>query len=319
MAELCNVRNNVPALKLPNPSQLSIISIKQKEYLFLMAKDHFECHINITTSNETAASLLAEASGLSKSRVKQAMQKGAVWLTNKRGTRRLRRMDRDMKEGDKIHLYYNEKILLKEVAPPRLFADEGSYSVWYKPYGMLSQGSKWGDHFAINRWAETHMLPQRPAFIVHRLDRAATGLILIAHQKKMAAALSKLFQERTPEKRYQVIVHGRFPEKDSPLTIDKDLDNRSALTHVHYIKYDETKDRTLLDVHIETGRKHQIRRHLSGIGFPVVGDRMYGQGPDPEDLQLTACYLSFICPVSGEVREYRLPEDLRPRFSSKEQ
>jgi len=274
-----------------------------------MPTDHFECSINITTSHETAAALLAAASGLSKSRVKQAMQKGAVWLTNSRGTRRLRRMDRVMKEGDKLFLYYNEKILLKEVDPPQLFADEGSYSVWCKPYGMLSQGSKWGDHFAINRWAEQHLVPQRPAFVVHRLDRAATGLILIAHKKTVAAALSKLFQERAMIKKYQVIVQGRFPEQDSPLTIDADLDDRSARTHVHYIKYDPVKDRTLLEVRIETGRKHQIRRHLSTIGFPVVGDRMYGQGPDTEDLQLTACYLSFICPVSGEVREYRLPED----------
>jgi len=115
-------------------------------------------------------------------------------------------------------------------------------------------------------------------------------------------------------KKYQVIVKGRFPQQDSPLTIDADLDNRSALTHVHYIKYDPLKDRTLLEVRIETGRKHQIRRHLSSIGFPVAGDRMYGQGPDTEDLQLTACYLSFICPVSGEVREYRLPEDLTPHL-----
>jgi len=279
-----------------------------------MATDHFECSITITTSNVNAATLLAQASGLSKSRIKQAMQKGAVWLTNKRGTRRLRRMDRVMQAGDKLHLYYNEKILLKQVDPPKLLADEDSYSVWYKPYGMLSQGSKWGDHFAINRWSEQHLLPQRPAFIVHRLDRAATGLILIAHKKKMAAALSKLFQERALIKKYQVIVQGRFPEQDSPLTIDADLDNRSALSHVHYMKYDSNKDRTLLEVRIETGRKHQIRRHLSGIGFPVVGDRMYGQGPDTEDLQLTACYLSFISPVNGEVREYRLPEDLNPHL-----
>ena len=92
-----------------------------------MPADHFECSINITTSHETAAALLAAASGLSKSRVKQAMQKGAVWLTNKRGTRRLRRMDRVMKEGDTLSLYYNEKILLQQVDPPQLFADEGGY------------------------------------------------------------------------------------------------------------------------------------------------------------------------------------------------
>ncbi len=52
------------------------------------------------------------------------------------------------------------------------------------PYGMLSQGSKWSDHCTIARFAQQHLTPERPVFIVHRLDRAATGLILIAHSKK---------------------------------------------------------------------------------------------------------------------------------------
>jgi len=106
-------------------------------------------------------------------------------------------------------------------------------------------------------------------------------------------------------------VEGRFPEQDSSLTFDADLDGRSAITHAAYIRYDSRMDRTLLDVQIETGRKHQIRRHLSAAGFPVVGDRMYGHGSDVKDLQLTACYLSFTCPVSGFVKKYRLPESLK--------
>ncbi len=273
--------------------------------------DRFECHVEVTSSNATGAGLLAGASGLSKARVKMAMQRGAVWLTSRRGTHRLRRMDKVVQAGDTLHLYYNETILLKKVDPPVLIADEGAYSIWHKPYGMLSQGSKWGDHFAINRWAEQHMKPQRPAFIVHRLDRAATGLIMIAHKKKTAAALSRLFQERAIEKRYLVIVKGQFPEQGGPVIIDSALDDRSALTHASYLRYDSRLNRTLLDVHIETGRKHQVRRHLAGEGFPVVGDRMYGQGTDNEDLQLTAYYLSFTCPVSGVVKVYTLPEELK--------
>ena len=251
--------------------------------------------------------MLAEASGLSRQRIKQLMQKGAVWVTHGRTTRRLRRADKALQAGDELHLYYDEAVLSSEVPSARIIADEEGYSVWYKPHGMLCQGSKWGDHCTINRWAEQHLTPQRPAFIVHRLDRAASGLILLAHRKKVAAALAELFQRRMIEKRYQVLVEGRFAERERPLYIDARLDGRKAASHVRLIHYDPIQNRSLLDVKIDSGRKHQIRRHLAGIGLPVVGDRLYGRAERrDEELQLTACYLAFKCPLSGERREYIL-------------
>lgn len=66
--------------------------------------------------------------------------------------------------------------------------------------------------------------------------------------------------------------------------------------------------RSLVDVRIETGRKHQIRRHLAEMGHPVIGDRLYGTGEaDGMDLQLTAYLLAFQCPVNDEPVEYLLP------------
>ena len=68
------------------------------------------------------------------------MTKGAVWLTRGRNTQRLRRASRALREGDEIHLYYDTKILGEEPVAPSLVADMGGYSVWYKPYGLRSQG-----------------------------------------------------------------------------------------------------------------------------------------------------------------------------------
>jgi len=279
-----------------------------------MNPQHSEFHVIVKNSDENAVTLLAAASGLSKQRIKLAMQRGAVWWTQRGSCRRLRRVKKVLRPGDELHLYYDERVLLSDPVEPLLITDEGEYSLWYKPYGLLSQGSKWGDHCTVSRWAEQHLTPQRTSFIIHRLDRAATGLILIGHSKKAAAKLSELFQTRAIEKHYRVIVHGEFPDKPTSYTIDNQIDGRSAISNVSRIDYDAEKDRSLLAVHIETGRKHQIRRHLSQAGYPVVGDRFYGRDGDSENLQLTACFLAFDCPLSGVARRYALADELLPQL-----
>lgn len=276
----------------------------------------FEIHLTVEDADSNAVDLLAKATSLSKQHIKQVMQKGAVWLEEKKTgkPRRLRRAKKVPAVGDELHLYYDKKVLDAVPAPPQLIADEGGYSIWYKPYGLLSQGSKWGDHCTVQRWVEQNLEPQRPAIVVHRLDRAATGLMIIAHKKGVATELSAQFAQREMEKRYQVIVHGQFPEGSWPKKIDSDIDGRNARSHAKLLKYDAEKNRSLLEVGIDTGRKHQIRKHLLSIGFPVVGDRLYGeedaQEKNEEDLQLTACRLAFVCPITKQEKRFQLPEAL---------
>lgn len=266
-----------------------------------------ESHVTVTSSGGNAVELLHGASGLPKQRIKFAMTQGAVWLTRGRNTQRLRRARRALREGDELHLYYDADILAEKPAEPALVADIGDYSVWHKPGGLRSQGSKWGDHCTVVRWAERHLHPERPAFTVHRLDRAASGLILIAHTKSMAAKLSALFRSRKVEKRYLVAVTGEFPAQPDPLRVEQPVDNKSAVSEFSLLEFDARNDQSLLEARIETGRKHQIRRHLADLGYPVVGDRLYGNGEaDGADLQLMAFLLAFRCPVSGEKVTYRL-------------
>ncbi|MGD9000871.1 MAG: RNA pseudouridine synthase [Granulosicoccaceae bacterium] len=269
-----------------------------------------EQHLDIDAPDRTAVDWLAENTDLSKQRIKLAMHNGAVWITHGQQTRRLRRASKPLQNGDTLHLYYDTNVLDAIPVPSELLSDRDAYSIWFKPPGMFSQGSKWSDHCTVYRWAEQHLTPQRPAFIVHRLDRAASGLIIIAHEKRIAAALAAKFRTREVEKHYRVITHGCFPAQD--MTLDSDIDGKPAISHVLRLAYDASADRSLLEVGIETGRKHQIRRHLSEAGYPVVGDRLYGNKTDKQDLQLCAVSLAFTCPVTQHPVQFLLPEEKIP-------
>lgn len=282
-----------------------------------------EYHLPVHAPQQTAVDFLAAASGLSRRRIKQAMQKGAVWLSQGRHTRRLRRATRPLPAGSTLHLYYDAGILASEPPAARLLQDAGEFSVWFKPAGMYSQGSKWGDHCAIDRWVARELKPERPAFTVHRLDRAASGLILIAHQKRSAAALAALFASRAIDKRYRVGVHGEFPADAAGIHFTTALDSRPARSHALRLAYDAARQQSLLEVRLATGRKHQIRRHLAGAGFPVVGDPLYGNvhqdnsvsAAENPGLQLLAWQLAFTSPFDGRQCRFRLPTTLLPDWS----
>lgn len=277
-----------------------------------------EFHILIdaqTPAEDKVASIMAQHTDLSKQAIKQAMKKGALWIEDDKGVRRLRRADTIPPRGSTLHLYYDTDILDTTPPQPTLIADEHGYSIWCKPAGMLSQGSKWGDHCTINRWIESNTpfdtKPERNCFVVHRLDRAACGLMIIAHKKSIAAQLSALFEKRDITKRYRVIVEGAFPQEEQ--IIESDIEGKKAFSAAKRIAFCPRQNRSLLDVDIKTGRKHQIRIHLSRLGYPVAGDRLHGIADQPaadqEDLQLCAFSLHFICPITSQDKQYELPAE----------
>lgn len=300
---------------------------------------NFEWHIKVDEQiNGTAIAILeqysssqnnAQNTSLSKTELKQAINKGALWLTpakNKKQTQRLRRVKRQLVVGDELHFYFNSIVLSTPVPQAELIEDLIDYSIWYKPYGMLSQGSKWSDHCTIARFAQQHLKPERPAFIVHRLDRAATGLIIIAHSKKAARLLTAMFEIRSTknheateinlEKYYQIIVHGNHSLRQQPEVIVADVDGKSARSTFSCLAYNKELDQSLIKVKIDSGRKHQIRIHAASINFPVVGDRLHGKADDNEmkNLQLCAVSLSFLCPLSGERKKFDLKDELKVTF-----
>jgi tRNA pseudouridine32 synthase/23S rRNA pseudouridine746 synthase len=267
------------------------------------SSQHFT--LTYTGATETVVDALARISSLPKGRVKDALAKGAVTLTRGSKTKRLRRATYALQHGDTLSLWYNPEVLALVPPPPQLLADEKQYSVWVKPAGLLAQGTREGDHCSLLRIAELAL--KREAFLVHRLDREAAGLMLIAHTPKAAAAFSALFAAQDASARirkmYRVEVKGQAPEHGE---IALPLDGKAALTRFRRTAVDVTRDSSMLEVDLVTGRKHQIRRHCADSGFPVLGDPAYGENnKDARGLQLFAVALEFTCPLTGRARVYR--------------
>jgi tRNA pseudouridine32 synthase/23S rRNA pseudouridine746 synthase len=243
-------------------------------------------------------------------RIKDAINKGAVWL--KRGQRRpqrIRRVTEALIVGDRVNLNYDEKILANEPPAAYCIADQIHYSVWHKPAGLMVEGSRFGDHATLARQIERHF-PKRWCFMIHRLDREASGLILVAHKPNAAARLSELFQQREIVKEYLIEVRGDLRTQGANTRIDLALDGKNCVTDYEILGYLPEQDTTRVRVIPQTGRYHQIRRHFAAIGFPVLGDPKYGQhNADPRGLRLIATRLSFRCPWTGNRMDFRNDSD----------
>ena len=159
--------------------------------------------------------------------------------------------------------------------------------------------------------------------IVHRLDKDTSGLMIVAKNQSAQMNLIEQFRTRVITKAYLALVGGHLTPEEGIIdaAIGRDASNRKrmavvkegrpARTQYRVVKY--MNDYTLLEIMPETGRTHQIRVHLAAIGYPVVGDAVYGvKSPHLSRQFLHACRLGFKLPLSGEYVEFKseLPEDL---------
>jgi len=157
--------------------------------------------------------------------------------------------------------------------------------------------------------------------IVHRLDKDTSGLLMVAKNDETHQALSEQLSARTMEKHYYAVVAGVMKAQqgviDAPIARSKNDRKKMAVdplgrpSHTEWKVVWQDKDRALLDVHLITGRTHQIRVHMASIHHPVLGDPIYGvkNMPHAKRLMLHAYSLRFTHPVTGEELRFIAPPE----------
>lgn len=206
---------------------------------------------------------------------------------------------------------------MNDTSHPRVLYRSNTLIAVDKPQGLIVHGDGTGvptltdavRELLLAEDTDASQSAARDLQCLQRLDRDTSGIVLFSLSKKTQGAYDRLIAEHAIEKHYRALVEGRFPKTTQTYTwsIGRDRHDarkmrvsrsgKAATTHVR--RLEQYASSAFLDVRIETGRKHQIRVHLSHAGHPIVGDNLYGR-PHPKGLMLHAAELSFRDPVTGE-------------------
>jgi 23S rRNA pseudouridine1911/1915/1917 synthase len=189
-----------------------------------------------------------------------------------------------------------------------------------KPAGLLTVVTKTNKtktvEYILNDYIRKGSLKSRKqVFTVHRLDQWTTGVLVFAKSEEIMLRLKTQWKDM--EKKYVAVVHGQFPEKEGLITSYLSEDKaykvhsttdaaKGKLSHTAYKVLKETGQFSLLEINLLTGRKNQIRVHMSDKGHPVVGDRKYGKTTDRDkNLALHSKSISFRHPSSNEKMTFK--------------
>lgn len=195
-----------------------------------------------------------------------------------------------------------------------------------KPAGLLTIGTDREKsrtaHYLLNDYVRKGDPKSRNrVYVVHRLDKDTSGILLFAKSEQAKKFLQEHWEDT--DKHYLAIVHGRLAPQEGTITTylaenaaqkvySTPDPAKGKLSHTAYKVLKESKGLSLVDIHLLTGRKHQIRVHFAEKGHPVAGDRKYGNGDAVcRRLALHARSLSFIHPYSGEPMSFEIgmPEE----------
>ena len=289
-----------------------------------------ELHVTANEAGQRLDKLLAKfLNQAPKSFLYKMMRKKNIVLNGKKCTG-----NEKLKQGDSIKLFFSDETIEKfsagtYVTPkkekinmlPIIYEDE-QVLLMNKPVGVLSQKAKDSDVSAveilINYLIETNQLSKEQFRTFHpsicnRLDRNTSGILVAGKTLPALQEMNRFFKERTIAKYYRCLVKGRViknedyikgylvkDQKTNKVSITKKKTEEGVPIETEYCVIQSNDEVSLLEVHLITGKTHQIRAHLASIGHPIIGDYKYG------DKQINEMYRQEYGLKSQLLHAYRL-------------
>jgi 23S rRNA pseudouridine1911/1915/1917 synthase len=274
----------------------------------------------VTEAAELMPFLLQKLPQQSRTSIKALLQNGQVWVEGKA----IRQFNHALIPTQRVEIQRVGTLQSKSVRGLAVLFEDAHIVVIEKPAGLLSM--------ATNREKEqtaysqlSHYLkqqnPKNKVFIVHRLDRDTSGVMVFAKTEQAQQNLQQSWNSGTKERVYLAVTEGipqvaagkieSYLRESKALVVYSSRDAQNgqyALTHYQTLK--TTAAYALLEVRLETGRKNQVRVHLQDLGTPIVGDKKYGATTNPLGrLGLHAWVLAFEHPISGQLLRFetRIP------------
>ncbi len=226
-----------------------------------------------------------------------------------------RQFDIVLKGGDSVRV--NTSREFQTLRSPRLqiVYEDDDIIVVNKGYGLLSVGTdrqKKETAYAMLRDYVKRLDPSNKIFIIHRLDQHTSGLMMFARTQQAKEAMQHNWNNMVLERRYVAVVEGKLDpaegerrsylaENSEHVVYSTDNPDEGKLAVTRYRTLRSANGYTLVELQLETGRKNQIRVHLSDLGYPIAGDRKYGAKTSPiHRLALHAMTLRFVHPVTRQ-------------------
>lgn len=266
----------------------------------------------IAKSSEKLIDVIHNQIGMNKTKIRNLLKYRRIELNGKI----VERADESVIENDQITIDYENKqdSSSKKFPLPILFEDEYFIAV-EKPAGIITSGKDVHQNVTLHELVSVYLMDKtkgkQNAFIIHRLDKEVSGIVLMSKAEKWQEVMKDNWQKC--KKKYYAFVEGcpkpnagkietylqDTQEQVVVVTNNKD-EGKLAITHYKLLK--KIGKNSLLEVELETGRKNQIRVHLSHIGCPIVGDRKYGADASVlRQIRLHAYSLEFPHPVTEKM------------------
>jgi len=259
--------------------------------------------------------LIDQLQGKSRTTVKSLLAHRQVKVDHQAVTH----FDYPLEPGQVVEVYYGwvpEETKYKGI---RILFEDPWIIVIEKEAGLLSIATakeKLQTAYSILSYHVKKENPSNKIFVIHRLDRDTSGIMVFAKNQEVQSTLQKAWQESVMERTYVAVVEGEVEKEKGTIrsflmenkafvmySSNKPGEGDEAITHYKLLK--RNPQYSLLEVELETGRKNQIRVHMKEIGHPVIGDKKYGSSVNPIGRTgLHARVLAFIHPVTGEEIRY---------------